>query len=74
MLTRREIEIVKLMYEGMTSAGIADKLFISPLTVKAHQRNIMSKWDVSNRMLVIRKAIEEGIILPFDIPLETESL
>jgi DNA-binding NarL/FixJ family response regulator len=64
MLTPREVEIIELMYEGMTAAAIAEKLFISALTVKTHQRNIMAKWQVNNKMLVVRKAIEDGVIQP----------
>ncbi len=48
-LTKREIEILKLASEGMSTNGIADKLSISPLTVRNHFKNIFSKLNVHSR-------------------------
>ncbi len=63
-LSEREIEILELMAEGLTYQGIADKLFISPHTVKTHSRNIYAKLDVGNRTLAIGKARTLGILPP----------
>jgi LuxR family transcriptional regulator, positive regulator of biofilm formation len=50
LLTRRETEILELMAIGVTNDDIADKLCISPNTVKTHIYNIFKKIDVPNRL------------------------
>ncbi len=48
VLSKRELEILKLCIDGMTSKRIADKLFLSEQTVKNHKRNMMAKTSASN--------------------------
>ncbi|HCS21910.1 MAG TPA: DNA-binding response regulator [Bacteroidetes bacterium] len=62
VLTRREKEILELIYKGMPTAEIAEKLFISPYTVETHRRNLLSKTDTRNATQLINKAIEKGWI------------
>ena len=50
MLTPREIEILTMIAAGATNVKIADKLFISPHTVKTHIYNIFKKINVPNRL------------------------
>lgn len=47
-LSSREKDIIQLLKEGLTSKKIAEKLFISELTVKTHRKNIMKKLEVKN--------------------------
>lgn len=54
-LTNREIEIVQLLRQGNKYQTIADKLFISELTVKKHVRNIFEKTAATNRVELIHK-------------------
>jgi len=61
-LSKREIEIVKLIGEGMDSAMIAERLFISPKTVKKHRSNILKKLDVKNTGQAVKEAVIAGII------------
>ena len=61
-LTRREKEIIKLVADGQTTHQIAEKLFISPLTVETHRRNLMRKMKVSNAASLIKLALQQGII------------
>ncbi|MEO1515001.1 MAG: response regulator transcription factor [Bacteroidota bacterium] len=61
-LTRREIEILKLLADGLTTAEIAKQLFISPTTVETHRRNLLSKLGVKNTPLLVRYAVEKGIV------------
>jgi DNA-binding CsgD family transcriptional regulator len=56
-LTGREIEIVTCVVEGLKNAEIADRLFISELTVKKHIQNIFEKMEVNNRTSLIRKVL-----------------
>lgn len=62
LLTSREIEILKLIAEGLSNSETAEKLFISPKTVKAHRENIMKKLDLHNVVELVRCAIDNGLI------------
>lgn len=61
-LTPREREIIALIASGLTADEIADRLFISPLTVKTHINNGMSKIGVNTRSQLVRIAIDYGLI------------
>ncbi len=61
-LSEREIEVLECLAEGLTTGGIANKLFISENTVKTHVRHILEKLDASNRAEAVSKAIQQGII------------
>ena len=71
-LSRREIEILKLAARGMSNKDIANTLFLSVRTVKAHLTNIFNKMGVGCRTNAIIKALKEGYITLDDIPPETE--
>ena len=62
LLSAREIEILKLIAEGLSNNEIGEKLFISPKTVKAHRENIMQKLDLHNVVGLVRYAIDNGLI------------
>jgi DNA-binding CsgD family transcriptional regulator len=49
LLSRREIEVVRLLGEGLTNKGIGERLFISPKTVEHHLSRIYSKLEVTTR-------------------------
>ncbi len=61
-LTKREIEILRLIAEGLSNQQIADTLFLSLHTVKAHTRNIFGKLDVRRRTQAVSKAKGLGIL------------
>jgi two-component system, NarL family, response regulator DegU len=50
MLSPREMEVMELISHSMTNEEIADKLFLSPKTVKTHIRNIFEKSGIRNRV------------------------
>jgi DNA-binding NarL/FixJ family response regulator len=54
-VTQREIEIIQLISEGLTSQEMADKLFISPRTVDTHRSNLLKKLGVKNSMELVNK-------------------
>ncbi len=54
-LSSREIEILQLLKEGYSNKEIAQKLFLSELTVKTHRKNIMAKMDAKNIADLLRK-------------------
>jgi DNA-binding NarL/FixJ family response regulator len=61
-LTERETEILKLVCEEYTTAGIAEKLFISPRTVDTHRKNILEKTQSRTIVGLIKYAFENNII------------
>jgi DNA-binding NarL/FixJ family response regulator len=61
-LTKREIEILKLIAQEFTNQEIADKLFISKRTVDTHRRNLLQKIEVKNSIGLIRFAYNNGLI------------
>ena len=61
-LTKREKEILSLIAAGNTNNQIAEALFISPLTVDTHRKNLMTKLNVNNTASLIRFAMEHGLI------------
>jgi DNA-binding NarL/FixJ family response regulator len=61
-LTIRELEVLKLIAEGMTNPQIADKLFVSTLTVNSHRKSLLLKFNVSNTALLIKNASSFGLI------------
>ena len=60
--TEREIEVLRLIAQGLSNQTIADRLFLSLNTVKSHTRNIYGKLGVHNRTHAVGKAIALGII------------
>jgi DNA-binding NarL/FixJ family response regulator len=60
-LTSREMEIIKLISDGLTSQQMADKLFISPRTVETHRANLMKKVGVKNAIELVKKAEKMGL-------------
>jgi LuxR family maltose regulon positive regulatory protein len=55
-LTRRELEILALLQQGMSDKEIAGRLALSSVTVKKHNRNIYQKLGVNSRRQAITKA------------------
>ena len=62
-LTRREIEILGLLAEGLGNRAIATRLAISEHTVKSHITSIFSKLDVSTRAEAVADAARLGLIM-----------
>ena len=60
--SKREIDIIKLLANGLNNNEIAEKLFISPLTVKKHRTNILTKSDSKNTVQLVKKCILQGLI------------
>jgi DNA-binding CsgD family transcriptional regulator len=61
-LTAREVEVLRLVAQGLTNAQVAERLFLSPRTVNAHLRTIYGKIGVSSRAAATRIASEHGLV------------
>ena len=61
-LTAREVEVLHLLAQGLTSAQIADRLVIGQVTVNSHVRSIYSKLGVTSRAAATRYALEHHLL------------
>lgn len=62
VLSDREMEVLTLVVDGLTNQEIADKLVVSPETVKTHMRHLMEKLSVSDRTQAAVKALRDGLV------------
>jgi DNA-binding NarL/FixJ family response regulator len=62
ILSRRETEVLKHIADGYTNQEIGDKMFISPLTVDSHRKNLLMKMNARNTAALIKIAITKGFI------------
>jgi len=61
-VTKREIEVLEQISQGLEYREIAANLFISPATVRKHIKNIYRKLQVNNKMRAVKKASRDGLI------------
>lgn len=61
-LTSREVEVIRLIALGLTNNEIADRLFITRHTVKAHLENIYRKLSLKNKVQVAIYAVKHNLI------------
>lgn len=61
-LTKREREVLQLIYEGLSTNEIAKKLFISVYTVETHRKNLFVKSGLNKSSQLVRRALELGYL------------
>lgn len=66
-LTKREIDILKMVARGLSSKEIAEKMHISLFTVTTHRKNIMEKFHAHSTTKVVVYAVNHGLIKPDEI-------
>ncbi len=62
LLSEREVEVLKCLARGQTTAQIASVLFISENTVKTHIRHILEKMEVNNRAEAVARAAQMDLL------------
>ncbi|MCW8311361.1 response regulator transcription factor [Sphingobacterium sp. InxBP1] len=61
-LTSREKEILQLIADGLTSNQIAERLFLSPVTIETHRRNLLTKFKVKNMIELVQLAMKHHLL------------
>ncbi|MFP4564226.1 MAG: response regulator transcription factor, partial [Spirochaetia bacterium] len=61
-LSERELEVLEIIAQGLSNQEIAERLYLSLYTVKAHIRNIFGKLDVTSRTQAVARARELGLL------------
>ena len=61
-ITRRELEILQLIAEGLSNREIAERLYVSENTVKTHSARLFGKLDAKRRTQAVQRAKEAGLI------------
>lgn len=62
LLTRREVEVLRLVARGWTDRDIAERLYLSRRTVSNHVSNILGKLDVPSRRAAVVTAVRLGML------------
>jgi len=63
-LTERELDVTRLIAQGLTNAEIATRLFLGETTVKSHVTSILAKLGARDRVQVVVRCYEAGLIRP----------
>ncbi|MBI4312079.1 MAG: response regulator transcription factor [Chloroflexi bacterium] len=66
--TRRELEVLNLIAQGMTSRAIAARLSLSVHTVNGHRSNLLRKLGAKNSAEMVRFALRNGLVEPLTPP------
>jgi DNA-binding NarL/FixJ family response regulator len=61
-ITKREKQILELLAQGKTTATIATELFLSPLTVDTHRKNLLQKFEVKNTAELLMAAVQQKLL------------
>lgn len=61
-LTEREHEVLRLIAEGLSAPAIAERLFLSPATVRTHLQNLYEKLGVSDRAAAVAEAMRQRLL------------
>ncbi|GLY03185.1 DNA-binding response regulator [Actinoplanes sp. NBRC 101535] len=70
LLSRRELEVLRLVAGGATNRAAATKLFVTEATVKSHLLNIYAKLGVGDRAAAVTEAFHRGLLQPRPRPPE----
>lgn len=68
VLTEREVDVLRLVAQGASNARVAEQLFITTNTVKAHLKNILEKLQLQNRTQAAAYAVRNGLFVSENSP------
>ena len=63
-LSERELEVVRLVAQGLSNAEVVARLYLSEATVKSHVARVLAKLGSRDRVQVVVYACEHGIVRP----------
>lgn len=63
-LSEREVQIIKMIAEGLTNAQIAEELFLSNHTINTHRKNILNKLGIKNTAGIVMYAVKTHLVSP----------
>jgi DNA-binding NarL/FixJ family response regulator len=61
-LTHRELEVLQLVFDGLSTVEISEKLYLSPRTVETHRSNLLNKTECKNTAQLINYALKNGLV------------
>jgi len=61
-LTRRELEILKIIATGFSTKGVAQKIHVSPATVRNHVQSILTKLGIHSRLEAVARATQYHLL------------
>lgn len=61
-LSRRELEVLELLSKGLPNAEIAQRLYLSPVTVRNHIQNVITKLGVHSKLEAVAEGVRSGLI------------
>jgi len=64
VLSKRELEVLRLVAEGYTNAQIADRLFLSKRTIETHRQHMLEKTGARNTANLVKYALRHGYLSP----------
>ena len=62
VITERQLDVLRLLAQGLSNIEIAARLVVAPSTVKQHLKNIYAKLDVHSRTQAVARARERGLL------------
>ncbi len=62
VISKRELEVLRLISDGLTDTEVADRLSLSAFTVSSHRKSLLLKLDVRNSVELVKVAMEKGLI------------
>lgn len=61
LLSRREVEVLQCLADGMSTEEVAERLVLSPRTVQGHVQSILTKLEVRSKLEVVLHGLRHGI-------------